>query len=110
MAGHAASAVGAMASQAAGDIGKRADDLTASAGAGIRGLGDRLGKSAPQTAVLGSASQSVAQNVKDGGKYREGAKLTGISEDIADLIRRNPVPAVLLGIGLGWFLWRTLRR
>ena len=44
MASHAASAVGAMASQAACDIGRKADDLTASAGAGIRGLGDRIGK------------------------------------------------------------------
>jgi hypothetical protein len=32
-----------------------------------------------------------------------------MTEDIVQLIRRNPVPAVLIGIGLGWFAWRKLR-
>jgi methyl-accepting chemotaxis protein len=109
MASHAASAVGAMASQAASDVGKRADELTASAGAGIQELGDRLSKNAPQAGVLGSASQAVARTVKDGGKYIEGAKLGGMTEDIAQLIRRNPIPSVLIGFGLGWFLCRKLR-
>ena len=99
-AGHAASAVGAMAGQAAWDVGKKADDLTASAGIGIQGLGGRLGKNAPQTGLLGDASQAVARSVQDGGKYIEGAKLSGMSEDIAELIRRNPIPAALIGIGL----------
>ncbi len=98
-----------MAGQAASDVGTKADELTASAGAGIHGLGDRLSKIAPQTGPLGSASQAVAQTVKDGGKYIEGAKLSGISEDIAQLIRRYPIPAVLIGVGLGWFVCRKLR-
>ncbi len=102
MAHHAVAAVGAMASQAA-------DELTSSAGVGIQGLGDRLGKIAPQTGVLGSASQAVAQTVTDGGKYIEDAKLSGITENIAQLIRRHPIPAVLIGIGLGWFACRKLK-
>lgn len=109
MASHAGSAVGAMASQAACDVGRKADDLTVSAGIGIQGLGDRLSKSAPQTGVLGSASQAVARTVKDGGEYLEGAKLSGMTEDVAQLIRRNPIPSVLIGIGLGWFVARKLR-
>jgi hypothetical protein len=109
MAHHAVSAVSAMASQAACDVGAKADELTANAGAGIQGLGDRLGKIAPQSGVLGSASQAVAQTVKDGGKYIEGAKLSGITENIAQMIRRYPIPAVLIGIGLGWFVCRKLK-
>ena len=102
MAHHAVAAVGAMASQAA-------DELTARAGVGIQGLGDRLGKTVPQTGVLGSASQAVAQSVKEGGKYIEDAKLSGITENLAQLIRRHPIPAVLIGIGLGWFARRKLK-
>ena len=109
MASHAASAVGAMASQAACDVGKKADDLAASAGAGIQGLGDRLSKNVPQGGVLGTVSQAVARTVKDGGKYIEDAKLSGITENIAQLIRRNPIPAVLIGFGAGWFACRKLR-
>lgn len=109
MAGHAASAVGAMASQAACDVGKKADDLTASAGVGIQGLGDRLSRNAPHTGVVGNASQSFARSVKEGGEYVEDAKLSGMTEDVAQLIRRNPIPAVLIAIGLGWFVASKLR-
>ncbi len=109
MTSQAASDVGSMASHAAGDVGKKADDLTVSAGIGIKGLGDRLSKSASQTGVLGSATQAVAKTVKDSGEYLEGAKFSGMTEDVAELIKKNPIPAVLIGIGLGWFAARALR-
>ena len=109
MANHAGSAVGAMANQAACDVGQRADELTANAGVGIQGLGNRLSQNAPHSGVLGSASQAVARTVKDGGEYLEDAKLSGITEDVAQLIRRNPIPAVLIALGLGWFVSRNLR-
>ena len=108
MASHAASAVGAMANQAACDVGRKADDLTANAGLGIQELGDRLGRQAPQAGVLGSATQAVARTVKDSGEYIEGAKLSGMTEDLAQLIRRNPIPAVLIAVGLGWFVGRKI--
>ncbi|MBC7819097.1 MAG: hypothetical protein IAG10_19580 [Planctomycetaceae bacterium] len=109
MTSQAACDVGSMASQAACDVGKKADDLTASAGIGIQGLGDRLSKSASQTGVLGSATQAVAKTVKDSGEYLEGAKFSGMTEDVAELIKKNPIPAVLIGIGLGWCAARALR-
>jgi hypothetical protein len=108
MASHAASAVGVMASQAATDVGRKADEFTASAGVGIQGLGDRLGKQAPQSGLLGSVSHAAARTVKEGGEYIENAKLSGMTEDIAQLVRRNPIPAVLIAIGLGWFVGRKL--
>lgn len=109
MAVHAASAVGAMATQAASDVGKRADEVTASAGLGIQGLSDRLSQNAPQSGMLGTASQAVAKTLHGGGEYLEDAKLSGMTEDLAQLIRRNPIPAVLVGIGLGWFVASKLR-
>lgn len=110
IASKAASDAGSMASQAACDVGKKADNLTASAGAGIHQWGDSLSKNAPpHGSVLGSASQAVAQSVKDGGDYLEHAKLSGMTEDIAQVVRRNPIPAVLIAIGLGWFAAHKLR-
>lgn len=108
-AGQAASAVGDMASQAACDIGQKANDLTASAGASIKGLGDKLSQNVPSSGVVGIASQSVAKAVHDGGQYMQDAKLSGIVEDVAQLIRRNPIPAVFLAIGLGWVVARKMR-
>ena len=92
MAGNAASAVGAMASRAA-----------------CEGLGNRLSKTAPHSGVLGSASQAVAGAVKDSGEYLQSAKLGGMTEDVAHLIRKNPIPTILIAIGLGWFLGSKMR-
>ena len=108
-AGSVASQAGSMASQAASDVGRKADDLTASAGVGIRHLGDRLDRSGPQEGVLGSASHAVAKTVRDGGEYLEDAKLSGVTRDVARLIRQNPIPAVCIAIGLGWLVARKLR-
>ena len=102
MATHAACAVGAMASNVA-------DDLAVKAGSGNQGLGDKLSQNTPHAGVLGNASQAVARAVKDGGEYIETAKLSGITEDIAQVIRRNPISAVLIAIGLGWYVGRKVR-
>lgn len=108
MAGHAASAVGDMASHAACEIGKEADVLAARAGVGIQEMGDRLSRSTPQSGFVGTASQSFARTVKDGGEYVQNARLSGMSEDLATLVRRNPIPAICLALGLGWIVGRKL--
>lgn len=109
MASHATSAVGAIASRAAVNVGQQADELTARAGVCIEGLGSSLANKVPHSGVLGNASQAVARTVKDGGEYLQDAKLSGITHDVAHVIRRNPIPAVLIAIGLGWFVGRQLR-
>jgi len=109
MAAHAGSAVGTMASDAANDVGRRADELAASAGAGIRDMGDRIRRSGPQDGMLGTASHAVGQSVRDGGQYLENAKLSGVSKDIAELVRQNPIPAVCIAIGVGWLLASRMR-
>ena len=109
LAREAGCAVGSMASQTACQVGQKADDLTASAGAGIKGLGDKLSHNAPHSGIMGSASQSMAKSVHDGGQYMQDAKLSGMVEDVAQMIRRNPFPAVFIAIGLGWFVARKMR-
>jgi len=105
----AASSVGGMVSNAASSVGKTAENLTSSAGAGIKHFGETLGEKAPHEGVLGSASQAVAHSLRDSGKYLEEAGLSGIGEDLTQLIRRNPVPAILVGIGIGFLMGRLLR-
>jgi len=113
MVSQAASSVGKtasdMASQAASTVGKTAENLTSSAGAGLRNLGDTLSDKGPHEGMLGSASQAVASTLKEGGKYIQDAGLSGMADDLTEVIRRNPVPAVLVGIGIGFLIGRVLR-
>lgn len=109
MAGHAVAAVGNIAGRAVSDVGKRADEITANAGAGIEEWGDQIARNSPQEGVLGCASQAVAQTVKGGGQYLEEAKLSGLAEDLSQLIRQHPLPAVCIAMSLGWMLSGRIR-
>jgi len=104
-----ASSVGEMVNQAATAAGKTADNLTAGAGTQLKSLGDTIAANAPHQGVLGNASQAVANTIKQGGQYLEESGLSGVAEDATNLIRRHPVPAVLIGIGVGFLIGRALR-
>ena len=109
MSSHVASDASVIASQAVRDVGKKADQLAANAGVGIQGLGDMLSKNSPQAGVLKGASDAVAGVVKEGGEYLQEAKLTGLTEDVSHVIRRNPIPSVVIALGVGWFIGRALK-
>jgi hypothetical protein len=51
----------------------------------------------------------VADTLETGGRYLQEHGLSGIGDDFSNLIRRNPIPAVLVGIGVGFLLARSLR-
>jgi hypothetical protein len=104
----AASSVGGMVSDAAKTVGHKADDLTAQAGAGIKNFGDTIREHAPQ-GMLGDAARTVASTTKQVGSYLEEEKLSGMFEDVTNLIKRNPIPAILVGVGLGVLIGRVMR-
>jgi len=66
----------------------RADDAVTSVGSGVRTVGD---------------------TIEQGGRYLEERDLGGMASDFGSLIRRNPVPAVLVGICVGFLLARAFR-
>jgi ElaB/YqjD/DUF883 family membrane-anchored ribosome-binding protein len=101
--------VGGMASQAATTLGKKADELAATAGSGIESFAEKMEQQGPHGGVLGQASHTVADALRSSGQYIEEARLSGMAEDVTSMIRRNPVPAVLIGIGIGFLLGRALR-
>jgi len=120
MVGHAASAVGQTVgstasnvgqtvSNAASAAGQKAEDWTASAGASIKQLGETIRDKAPHEGMLGDASKAVANTVSNTGRYIEEAGLSGMMDDMTEVIKRNPVPSVLVGIGVGILIGRLLR-
>ena len=61
----------------------------------------------PQGGVLGTASSTLASGLENTGRYLQQEGLKGMGQDLTDLIRRNPLPAVLIGLGLGFILARA---
>jgi phage-related minor tail protein len=94
---------------AAHSAGQKAEDATASLGGTLKSAADKVRSSTPHDGMFGRASDAVAGALDQGGQYLQEKNLTGMADDMTEMIRRNPIPAVLLGVGLGFLLGRTLR-
>jgi uncharacterized protein YjbJ (UPF0337 family) len=58
--------------------------------------------------LAGSAVTAVTDTVAGVGTYVQEKGLQGLSGDLTDLIRRHPVPALLIGLGIGYVLGRSV--
>jgi len=106
----AASTAGHKVQDAAAAVGHRAEDATAAVGRGLETAADTVREKLPHEGMLGRASEAVADTLDRTGRYIEEKNIRGIANDVTEVIRRNPIPAVLVAVGLGFLLGRTLRR
>jgi hypothetical protein len=104
-----ASAVSQKVGDAAAYVGKKAEDTVAGLGSGIKSLGETIREHAPSSGIAGSASSAVADTLETSGRYLKEQGLGGIGADLTNLIRRNPIPALLIGVGAGFLLARATR-
>ena len=103
----AASSAQHVAGEVASNIGQRAEDDTSAVGGGMKSLAGQVREHGPREGMFGSAASAVADSLDKGGRYLQEEGLRGIGKDLTALIRRNPVPAVLVGIGVGFLLARA---
>jgi hypothetical protein len=106
----AASAAGQRVQDAASTVGHRAENATAAVGRGFENAADKVRDSLPHEGMLGKASEAFADTLDRTGHYIEERNISGMARDVTEVIRRNPIPAVLVAVGLGFLLGRTLRR
>jgi ElaB/YqjD/DUF883 family membrane-anchored ribosome-binding protein len=113
-AGQKASDMASAATHKAGDLaktaGQKADSIVAAAGEKARDAADAVRQHGPREGMLGSATRYAADTIEEGGRYLEKEGLSGMMGDVTDLVKRNPVPALLVGIGIGFLLGRALDR
>jgi uncharacterized protein YjbJ (UPF0337 family) len=60
--------------------------------------------------MAGAAATAVADTVAGAGTYVRGKGVQALAGDLAGLIRRYPIPALLIGAGVGVLLGRSLWR
>jgi ElaB/YqjD/DUF883 family membrane-anchored ribosome-binding protein len=89
--------------------GRKADDATAAVGSSIRSAADTVRDKGPHDGLLGSATSATAGALESTGRYLEQEKLSGMAEDMTNLVRRNPIPALLVAAGVGFLIGRALR-
>jgi hypothetical protein len=75
----------------------------------MQSLAGTLRDQGPHGGMLGSATGAVADSLEQAGRYVEDKNLSGMMDDVTGLIKRNPIPAVALGLCIGFLLGRALR-
>jgi hypothetical protein len=75
----------------------------------MQSFADTVRQHGPSSGMLGSATSAVADTLENTGEYLESHGLSGMAGDLTDMIRRNPIPALLIGIGVGFLLARATR-
>jgi len=99
------------AKQSVSEFGERAEDATHAVGNRLQSWAGTMRDKAPQEGVMGTAACSLAEGLEAGGHYLQDKGLKGMADDVTNIIRRNPVPALFAGVGLGFLLARlTVRR
>jgi len=106
----AASSAMDKAQELASTAGKRVDDATTALGERVKSMAGALRDRAPQEGMLGTASGAVADRLDTAGRYLQEEGIVGMAEDVTELIRRNPIPAMFVGIGIGYMMARLFRR
>jgi len=79
-------------------------------GVGMESVGRSIYEHAPGHGILGNAGHTVGSKLEAGGHYLEDRGLKGIGDDVTSMIRRHPVPALLIGVGIGILVARLFRR
>ena len=101
--------VGEMAANTATTAGERANDFTAAAGHQLRAAGDALAHKGPHDGFAGQASQAVAGTIQEAGRYIEDAKLSGMANDLGEVIKNHPIPTMLVCFGIGFCVGRAMK-
>jgi hypothetical protein len=95
----AASTVGQRVSGAASAVGHKAEEATHSVGSGMESL----------AGTVRGASSTVADSLERGGRYLKEEGLSGVGQDLTNVVRRHPVPALLIALGIGFLIARSTR-
>jgi ElaB/YqjD/DUF883 family membrane-anchored ribosome-binding protein len=85
-----------------------AESATHSMGGGASTLAGTIRHSLPSEGMIGTAASTVADTLERGGQYLSEGNLRSMSNDLSNVIRQNPIPSVLVGVGVGFVLAHLL--
>jgi len=109
-AGEALSSAASTASSLASKAGERAEEAVSTVGERMHNLGSTVRERGPRSGLLGSATSAVASGLEAGGDYLQEEGLSGMYSDVQSLVRRYPVQALLVGVGIGYLMARATCR
>ncbi len=88
----------------------KADDATKHAGDKTQQGADYMKEKGPKDGIMGKAVQSVADGIDRTGEYLSEQGVSGMAEDLTKVIKKHPVPAMLVGVGVGFLVGQLMTR
>jgi len=106
--------LGAQAVDKAQDLGAqaidRADAATTTIGGKMNDAAQTIRDNAPTSGPVANAAGTAADTLEQAGSYLQKQDLSDIRADLEGIIRRHPVESLLVGLGVGYLLARSMRR
>jgi len=93
----------------AGNVADKARDVAGTVAETTRDWASGAVGAVAESDVVNKASEYASEAWETGSRYFQEHNFKDMAEDVAGVIRRNPIPAMLVGIGLGFILARSLR-
>jgi len=93
----------------ASGAGQAAENATSRLGEGVSSLAGQVRDHGPHGGTFGSATEAVASTLDRGGRYLQDEGLSGMADDVTQMIRKNPIPALFIALGVGFLLARVTR-
>lgn len=106
----AASSAAHKAQEMASNVGEKAEDALSSVGDRMSSLAGALREKAPQSGMLGTAASSVAEQLEAGGHYLQEHGFKDMAQDLTAVIRRYPIQAICVALGVGFLVGMGSRR
>lgn len=104
-----ASSVADKAREAGASAGRTADNLVGRVGSGLETAAESIREHTPHSGVIGGAASRVADGLETGGRYLQQEGMSGMANDFTEMIKRNPIPALLIAVGVGVLIARATR-
>jgi ElaB/YqjD/DUF883 family membrane-anchored ribosome-binding protein len=82
----------------------KAGEAAGAISGGLKATARSIRENGPQDGHLGSANSAVAQTFSNSANFLDNGGLQGLVDDLSGFIGNNPVPAVLVGVGIGYLI------
>jgi ElaB/YqjD/DUF883 family membrane-anchored ribosome-binding protein len=96
--------------QATATASDKATDVMSTAGDKMTTLAQTVREKAPVEGRAGEVAYTAAETLERGGRYLQEADPQMVRTDLERIIRQHPIESMLVGLGLGYLLARTMRR
>jgi len=97
------------AQQVSSTVATKADAATDTMGAKMTDVAQTIREKAPETGPVADVADKAAHTMEKAGTYLQDHDLASMRADLEGIIRRHPMEAMLIGLGVGYLLARSRR-